>query len=163
VIRSLAGITVLAFLLSAGVCAWAEEANVAKDTGEFKKKEVYYYKSYENRDPFYPRNIVVTGTPEEGGVTPLESYNISQMKFVAILVDHQDNEPYALVGLPDGKYYNVREGTSIGLREGVVKRISINSIVITERIKDYKSQVTSQDTEIRLREPEDELEGFKIQ
>lgn len=158
--RLLAGILVLAFMMTMGAYAGAQELPAPEG---LKKLEIYYYKSHENRDPFYPLDIPETVGPGSEGVTPLESFNISQMRFVAILVDHEDNEPYALVGLPDGKFFNVREGTRIGLREGVVKRISIDRIIITEMIKDYKGQRTSQDTEIRLREPEDEMEGFKIQ
>jgi len=63
---------------------------------------------------------------------------------------------FATAVLPDGKAYTLREGMTIGIHEGNIQKINKNHIVIIERIKDYKGQLKSKETILKLREGEEE-------
>ena len=45
---------------------------------------------------------------------------------------------------------------AIGLHNGKVQRITKNSIVIKESVKDYKGNIKSKETILKLREEEEE-------
>ena len=82
-------------------------------------------------------------------MTPPELYDISQMKLIAIVKEKDD--AYALIGLPDGKFYTIRRGMLIGIRSGVVKDITSATIVIMEMRRDFKGKVKLHDVYLRLR------------
>ena len=58
---------------------------------------------------------------------------------------------YALIGLPDNKYYTVRVGETIGLHDGIVTEIRSDRVVVEEKITDFRGYEKSQDVFIRLR------------
>ena len=127
-------------------------SNTVAGAGEGGKirKPTYIYKSSGNRDPF--RSLIQVkkeDTADRRPRTQLESYNLSQMKLIAVVSDLQG--AYALIGLPDNKYYTVRVGETIGLHDGIVTEIRSDRVVVEEKITDFRGYEKSQDVFIRLR------------
>jgi type IV pilus assembly protein PilP len=144
----LAALVIALCLVLPAAPAWAGgEEEIAKET--------YVYNPQGRRDPFL--SIIAAAKKEREqkrpkGLVPLEDYDISQFSLVAII---WSKEAYrALVGLPDGKYYTVLEGASLGLHGGKVKRITQDSVIVREYIRDYKGHLRAEDTVLRLREEE---------
>lgn len=145
-------------VLASGPSALAAEP-AAQPAGEeaVLKKERYDYASRGRRDPFLSIIAAAKKTQEQKrpkGLVPLEDYDLSQVSLVAIV---WTEEAYsALVGLPNGKYYTVKQGTSLGLHGGKVVRIAEDRVVIREYIRDYKGELRPEDTVLRLRKEEGE-------
>ncbi|MBI3376859.1 MAG: pilus assembly protein PilP [Nitrospirae bacterium] len=114
--------------------------------------EVITYDKKGKRDPFVSLIVTAAEKPRKGQA-PLENYDISAIKILGIVWN--DKGHFAEVVLPDGKAYTLREGMTIGLHEGKVQRIDKNHIVIMEKIKDYKGQLKSKETILKLREGEE--------
>ena len=116
-------------------------------------EEVTTYDKKGKRDPFVSLVVTAVEKPKKGQ-TPLENYDISAIKILGIVWNEKGN--FATVVLPDGKAYTLREGMTIGIHEGKIQKINKNHIVIIERIKDYKGQLKSKETILKLREGEEE-------
>jgi Tfp pilus assembly protein PilP len=58
------------------------------------------------------------------------------------------------VGLPDKKYYTIREGMTVGIHRGKVVEILSDAVYIREMKPDYKGRMKPVDTYLRLREEE---------
>ena len=112
-------------------------------------EEVTTYDKKGKRDPFVSLVVTAVEKPKKGQ-TPLENYDISAIKILGIVWNEKGN--FATVVLPDGKAYTLREGMTIGIHEGKIQKINKNHIVIIERIKDYKGQLKSKETILKLRE-----------
>ncbi|MEK7736093.1 MAG: pilus assembly protein PilP, partial [Nitrospirota bacterium] len=116
-------------------------------------EEITTYDKRGKRDPFVSLVVTAAEKPKKGQ-TPLENYDISAIKILGIVWNEKGN--FATVVLPDGKAYTLREGMTIGIHEGKIQKINKNHIVIIERIKDYKGQLKSKETILKLREGEEE-------
>jgi type IV pilus assembly protein PilP len=83
------------------------------------------------RDPFRPftLNNRTTRPPREN-LTPLERFELGQLKLVGVIVDVK--QPNALVEDPLGFGYKISVGTPIGVNEGKVKSIQPAGLVIEE-------------------------------
>lgn len=114
---------------------------------------ITYEKRGKKRDPFVSLVVTAVEKPKKGQ-TPLENYDISAIKILGIVWNEKGH--FATVVLPDGKAYTLREGMTIGIHEGKIQKINKNHIVIIERIKDYKGQLKSKETILKLREGEEE-------
>mgnify|MGYP001594960785 FL=1 len=139
---------------AAAAKAAQEAAPQSADAKETKAvEEVITYEKKEKRDPFVSLVVTAAEKPKKGQ-TPLENYDISAIKILGIVWNEKGN--FATVVLPDGKAYTLREGMTIGIHEGKIQKINKNHIVIIERIKDYKGQLKSKETILKLREGEEE-------
>lgn len=103
------------------------------------------------RDPFRPPRATVatrTGQPP----TPLQRYEIGQLKLVAIIYDTQ--EPRAVVEDEQGLGYIVRVGTAIGANGGRVRNIERGRVLIEEDSVDFygESHLTNVVMELRTAE-----------
>jgi type IV pilus assembly protein PilP len=120
--------------------------------------EIYSYNPQGRRDPFL--SIIEASKKEKESekkkksLKPSEMYDIAEIKVIAIARDK--NSSYAMVQLPDKKYFTVKEGMTLGLHNGKVMRIDAGSIMVREYLKDYKGEVQSKDTILRLRKEEGE-------
>ena len=143
---------VLIIILGAVLSAAAQQD--AEDRFEIKK-ETYIYRSEGSRDPFLSLIIAIEQVEEKKkkGLVPIEDYDLSQMTLTAVVWDKEGY--YALVGLPSGKYYTVREGMSIGIHDGKVRRITDSSVVVREYIRDYKGRLQEKDRYLKLRKKEE--------
>jgi len=141
---------------TAGKVAPAEVKPEAKETIEAPTvvPEEYKYDAKGRRDPFLSL-VAVTKEKQikKKGATPFESYDINEIKLLAIAWDK--NKHFALISLPDKKTYTITEGMSLGLEGGKVEKISKDSVVIREYIKDYRGDIKPRDTTLKLHKGEE--------
>ena len=128
--------------------------------GEAKKEEKAPPKADEvksQRNPF--KTFIVKSTDRPTVVTPktpLQRYELDQLKLVAVMWGI--NSPVAMVEAPDGKGYKIKKGDLIGSREGRVKRIEKDRVIVEERFTDASGEVVTNEFEIKLPLPKGEEE-----
>ena len=119
------------------------------------EKEIYAYEPKGRRDPFVPlTEVVKEKAPKKKGARPIENVDVEEIKVIAIAWDSR--QYYAMVTLPDKKSYTIKKGMTLGLYGGKGRQITKDSVVITEQIKDYKGQLKTKDTILKLRKEEEE-------
>jgi Tfp pilus assembly protein PilP len=67
----------------------------------------------------------------------------------------EKNKYYAVISLPDGKSYTVHEGVKVGTSRGVIKKISKDTMIISERIKDARGKIIPKERVLKLRTEEE--------
>jgi hypothetical protein len=94
------------------------------------------------RNPFRPFTLDLrpdyTGEP----LTPLERYDLPQLRVAAVLVDLQP--PRAMLEDNSGMGFIVIPGTPIGRNRGVVTAIESRRIVVEEKLLDYYGREQTQ-------------------
>jgi hypothetical protein len=94
------------------------------------------------RNPFRPFTLDLrpdyTGEP----LTPLERYDLPQLRVAAVLVDLQP--PRAMLEDNSGMGFIVTPGTPIGRNRGVVTAIESRRIVVEEKLLDYYGREQTQ-------------------
>lgn len=118
------------------------------------EKEVYVYEPKGRRDPFTSLIEVKATTKKLRGASPIESFDVEEIKVIAIAWDQQQS--YAMITLPDNKSFTIRKGMTLGLFGGKVSEITRDSVIITEQVKDYKGQLKAKNTILKLRKEEEE-------
>lgn len=112
--------------------------------------EVYNYDAKGRRDPFTSLiKIAKERQRRKKSSNPMENFDVSEMKLTAIVWG--GNGHYALITLPDNKSYTIREGMTLGLYGGKVEKITRDSVLVREHIKDYRGRLETKDTTLRLR------------
>jgi type IV pilus assembly protein PilP len=102
------------------------------------------------RDPFRPPRA---GTAQSGEPrTPLQRYEIGQLKLVAIIYETRD--PRAVVEDDQKLGYIVKVGTPIGPNGGVVRAIERGRVVIAEQAVDYYGERRDNEITMELRTAE---------
>jgi type IV pilus assembly protein PilP len=118
-----------------------EPVKVAKKENLEKKGETEYsYNPIGKPDPFKPF-IQLTPIKEltrNIPLTPLQKYEISQLKLVAIIIAPEGN--FALVEDSIGKGYCLKKGTRVGTHDGKVKKILKDKVIIEEVYEDISGQ-----------------------
>lgn len=127
-------------------------ADKSQAMAEVAKNTVYRYTAGSRRDPFIPL-IVRADTKQKKGLVPIESYEVSEFKLIAILWDK--TKYYAVITLPDGKSYTIRKGMKLGLHGGKVYKITKDSVIIRENVRDYRGVLSPKDTILKLRREEE--------
>jgi Tfp pilus assembly protein PilP len=116
------------FFLS-GMRGWAQDAY---------RIETYHYNPAGKIDPFKP--LVKPEIPKKSGhvtpVTPLQQYDISQLKLVGIAGN--GTKKVAMVTDKKGRSYVLSPGTLIGPNRGRVAQILDDQIIVEERVDDSK-------------------------
>ena len=117
----------------------------------------YVYDPTEKRDPFQP--FIAMQTPvkpvgEEIPITPLQKYDLSQLKLVAIMIGQ--GEGRAMVEDAEGKGYIIEKGVYVGSNFGKVKAVLKDRVIIEERYKDYMGKVKSKEIVLQLHPPGEE-------
>jgi Tfp pilus assembly protein PilP len=143
-------ITVLLTIVAAALLA-GPPASAQEKSAEVIKKQVYIYDEAGRRDPFISLIRPAAREREKTGI-PWLDYDVSQMRLIAVASDK--GADYALVGLPDKKYYTIREGMTVGIHRGKVVEILSDAVYIREMKPDYKGRMKPVDTYLRLREEE---------
>ncbi len=126
-----------------------------------EKKEVvkqeepeFAYNPAGKPDPFKP---FIQLTPEKtrpsSFLTPLQKYDLSQLKLVAIIALPEGN--VALVEDQQGKGFMIKKGTAIGRRDGKVKTILKDRVVIEEAYSDIFGQAKVNEISLFLHRPEE--------
>ena len=134
------------------------ESALQKPEEKKVESEAYSYSPQGRRDPFL--SIIEASKKEQEAekkkksVKPSEMYDVAEIKVIAIAKDK--NRSYAMVQLPDKKYFTVKEGMTLGLYNGKVIRIDTGSVMVREYLKDYKGEIQPKDTILKLRKEEGE-------
>lgn len=101
------------------------------------------YDAAGRRDPFRaPRATALAGST----VTPLQRYEIGQLRLVAVIYD--TNAPRAVVEDDAGLGYIIRVGTPIGPNGGQVRAIERGRVLVREESEDFYGE--SQAAEVVL-------------
>ena len=129
--------------LKKGTVPGAERKKAAPAKAEEKKEgvkeEAYSYNPAGKPDPFKPFLLLTpVREPRTVPLTPLQKYEISQLKLVAILSMREGNT--ALVEDATGKGYFVKKGTLIGKNDGKVARILKDRVIVEEVYLDVLGQ-----------------------
>ena len=112
----------------------------------------YEYIGFGRRDPFTSL-IIKKEQDKKKGMLPIESYEASEFKLIAILWGRGGY--YAVVTLPDGKSYTVKENMKLGLHNGKIYKINKDSVIIREQIRNERGVMGLQDTILKLRGEEE--------
>jgi Tfp pilus assembly protein PilP len=104
------------------------------------------------RNPFRPFTLDLR--PDYAGepMTPLERYDLPQLRVAGVLVDLQP--PRAMLEDNSGMGFIVIPGTPIGRNRGVVTAIETRRIVVEEKLLDFYGQEQTQ--RVVLEMPKDE-------
>ncbi len=119
------------------------------------EKEIYVYDPKGRRDPFLSLVQVTQAKPQrKKGASPVENFDIDEIKLIAIAWDNQ--QYYAMITLPDNKSYTIKKGMTLGPNDGKVIDITRDSMSVREQVKDYRGQIKSKDTILKLRKEGEE-------
>lgn len=114
-----------------------------------EKPETPLYSSVGKRDPFQPFSLKAKPNQRlKGSLSPLELYEIGQLKVVGIIWDIK--EPRAMVEDSAGLGYIVKVGTPIGPNAGKVKVIKPSEIVVEEHYVDFYGVKKDQQISMKL-------------
>jgi type IV pilus assembly protein PilP len=119
------------------------------------KKEEYSYNPIGKPDPFKPFVQLISGRKGSGTapLTPLQKYDISQLKLVAIISSPGGN--IALVEDVAGKGYFLKKGTWIGKNDGKVTKIFKDKVIVEEVYQDIFGQTKTNEVSILLHKVEE--------
>ena len=102
-----------------------------------------------NRDPFRPPSIQArTGTRSRDNLSPLERFELGQLKVVGIVWDIK--EPRAMIEDSAGLGYTILVGTPIGGNEGKVKGIHRDQVVVEESFEDVSGKKKTREVSMKL-------------
>lgn len=120
-----------------------------------EKPEVYEYKANGRRDPFSSLIAIAKEKQQrKKSPNPMENFDVSEIKVTAIVWDKDGS--YALITLPDNKSYTLRKGMTLGLYGGTVEKITKDSVLVREKIRDYRGRLETKDTTLKLRKEGEE-------
>jgi type IV pilus assembly protein PilP len=102
-----------------------------------------------NRDPFRPPSIQTkTGTRSRDNLSPLERFELGQLKVVGIVWDVK--EPRAMIEDTAGLGYTILVGTPIGRNEGKVKGIHRDQVLVEESFADLSGKKKIREVSMKL-------------
>jgi type IV pilus assembly protein PilP len=107
------------------------------------------YDATGRRDPFRPPRA---GSVRAGEQTPLQRYEIGQLRLVAVIYDTR--EPRAVVEDDQGLGYIVKVGTPVGPNGGQVKEIERGRVLISEDSVDFYGEHRLNEVAMELRTAE---------
>ena len=120
-----------------------------------KAEAVYSYNPTGKPDPFKPF-IQLTPVKKGSGsfpLTPLQKFDISQLKLVAIISTPEGN--IALVEDATGKGYFLKKGTLVGKNDGKVTKIFKDKVIIEEVYQDVLGQTKTNEISLSLHKVEE--------
>jgi Tfp pilus assembly protein PilP len=107
------------------------------------------YDPTQHRDPFRPPNLTPTVADSKSGPrTPLEGYEIGQLKLVGIVKNSTDTR--AMVEDSAGLGYIVTTGTPIGTSGGVVRSIETRRVLIEEMTTNFYGEKQAKEVVMEL-------------
>ncbi len=106
------------------------------------------YDPSQHRDPFRPPNLTPTVAEKAGPRTPLEGYEIGQLKLVGIVKDAGNLR--AMVEDSAGLGYIVTTGTPIGSSGGVVRSIEQRRLLIQEMTTNFYGEKQAKEVVMEL-------------
>ena len=126
----------------------------AEDKKEPEKEEVYSYNPTGKPDPFKPfLQLTPYREPRSAPLTPLQKYETSQLKLVAVLFTPEGN--IGLVEDATGKGYFVKKGTLVGKNDGKVTKILNDRVMVEEVFLDVWGQKKVNEIALLLQKAEE--------
>jgi len=147
--RTSCGLGIVVAVAMAATVARAEEAQPRETTiaRAVEPAGDVPYDPVGRRDPFRPPRA---GNGRAGEPrTPLQRYEIGQLKLVAIIYDTR--EPRAVVEDEQGLGYIIKVGTPIGPNGGQVRAIERGKVTVTEETVDYYGEPRRNEVAMELR------------
>ncbi len=109
----------------------------------------YVYNPAGRRDPFAsPMEIRRLIVPDDTPLTPLQSYDLSQLRLTGVVVGMK--KPKAMVSSPDGKNFIIEMGTKVGKNNGTVVEINRDGVLVEEVYYDFSGEVRKSIQSIQL-------------
>jgi len=131
-----------------------EPTKVAEKKEPEKKEEAEYsYNPAGKPDPFKPFIQLASARGTRTALTPLQRFDISQLKLVAIISAPEGN--IALVEDVTGKGYFLKKGTWIGKNDGKVTKILKDKVIIEEVYQDIFGQTKTNEISLSLHKVEE--------
>lgn len=130
----------------------------AAPEGPKVETETYIYNPEGRRDPFL--SIIEASKKDREAekkrraLRPSEAFELNELKVTAIAWDR--NRYFAMIQFPDRKYLTIREGMALGPYGGKVIRIDRTSVTVREQVKNYRGELQTKDTILKLRKEEGE-------
>jgi type IV pilus assembly protein PilP len=126
-----------------------------KKEQEKKGEEEYSYNPVGKPDPFKPfiQLTSARGGSRSAPLTPLQKYDISQLKLVAIISSPEGN--IALVEDVTGKGYFLKKGTWVGKNDGKVTKVLKDKVIVEEVFQDIFGQTKTNEISIILHKVEE--------
>ena len=84
-----------------------------------------------------------------GDIPPLERHAIPEMRVIGIVAGPSGY--VAMLEMPDGRGYSVREGSIVGRNKGVVRRIDRGSVIVEEALKTRLGELQQRKYTLELR------------
>ncbi|MBI4653517.1 MAG: pilus assembly protein PilP [Nitrospirae bacterium] len=162
-------IIIIAMIFAIGGCKeeFPEAKDIKKQKGAVKTQPIpqqelpktkvygYVYDPEGKRDPFAPLIAITKEKAKKSEVIgTLEGYDIGDFKLIATA--KKAGQYYGLLLTPDSKAYTVREGATIGLQKGTIKKITNNRVIIIEHSKDYEGKLKQREIVLELLKGEGE-------
>jgi len=119
--------------LGMAVAAWTHAAHAAEPVAQTSTLvDDQRYDPHGLRDPFRPPTA---GASADDSLTPLQRYQLGQLKLVAVIYDTRF--PRAVVEDDAGLGYILQIGTPIGPNNGAVKAIEPGRVIVREETTDF--------------------------
>ena len=134
----------------------SELPNTVEKTEQKKEEGIEYsYNPVGKPDPFKPFIQVSSGKEfsKSATLSPLQKYDMSQIKLVAVIVSAEGN--IALVEDSLGKGYFLKKGTQVGRNDGKVKRILKDRVIVEEVDEDSSGQRKAKEISLILHQLEE--------
>ena len=130
-------------------------AKVEKKEEAKKEEPEFSYNPVGKADPFRPFiQLTPEKIPKGALLTPLQKYDISQLKLVAIITLPEGS--VALVEDQQGRGYFLKRGTAIGRHDGKVKAIHKDRVIVEEAYSDVLGQAKVNEISLFLHRPPEE-------
>jgi type IV pilus assembly protein PilP len=128
----------------------------AQKEPEPKEAKEYVYNPSGKPDPFKPfiQLTTVKDSSRTVPLTPLQRYEINQLKLVAIITAPDGNH-IALVEDSSGKGYFVKKGTWIGNNDGKVTKILRDKVLVEESYQDIFGKTKTSEISLLLHRTEE--------
>lgn len=122
---------------------------------EKREEAEYSYNPAGKPDPFRPfiQLTSARGSSKTAPLTPLQKYDFSQLKLVAIISSPDGN--IALVEDVAGKGYFLKKGTWIGKNDGKVTKILKDKVIVEEVYQDIFGQTKTNEISLFLQKVEE--------
>ncbi|MFH2012676.1 MAG: pilus assembly protein PilP [Pseudomonadota bacterium] len=131
----------------------------------FEKKDIANNKKVKNqnnsvslRDPFKPFIFKKTEDKNKRAgerLTPLQRYNLNQLKLTGIIWGDEGNTSVAMIEDPEGKGYVLKKGTLIGENNGRIINILKDRVIIREEYRNYRGGTNTKTTSLKLHKAEE--------
>lgn len=136
--------------------AVAKKAEMVKPVLAEEEQKKPAYQVVGIRDPFQPFsgiNPLEAGIGGElgKGIDPLQRLSIAQVYLVGIILGKENR---ALIQDTSGMGYIVTEGTLVGENNGIVTKITKDSVTVKQHFKDYMGRVSTREVVLALRKEE---------